>query len=188
LNLLHNETDIVEYYGLWSAAAFGPSSLPTVAQIENMEGVQGEIQMGTGLQDFLGNIGVNSQARAQYIRDAGVDVTEYNVDGMHTWDVWRQELNWFIRNVACRATTTTVGTEERGHDTTLTATVAPLGTSIAAPTGKVEFYDGETYLGSAPLTRGVAHLDASVRGVDAEDVTARYIGDRLFDASQSGAS
>jgi len=185
LAILYDFTPTFEYYGLWSAFVFGPG-IPNATQIENMRGLEGAIQMGAGLQDFLANIGSNSIARAQFLKSAGIDVVETNLNGMHTWDPWRYLLNDFIRNVAFQSTTTTVVADSSGPHATLAAHVAPLGTAVAAPTGKVEFYRDGAYLGSAPLGRdGTARPNASVRG-PVDGVEARYVGDTLFNASTSG--
>ncbi len=187
LALLYDFTPMFEYYGLWSTAVFGAGGNPNAAQIERMMGVSGEIQMGTGLQDFLGNIGAGSVARVQLLRNAGIAVTEHNMNGMHTWDVWRNLLNRFIREVAFRATTTTVGgVQFDDRRATLTAAVAPLGTSIASPTGSVEFFDGDgNRLGSARVgSDGVAELVVRNRGA-LDDIQARYSGSRMFNGSES---
>lgn len=56
--------------------------------------------MGTGLQDHLFFISESSPARAESLRNIGVDVAEFNLPGIHSWDIWRAELNDFVRNVA----------------------------------------------------------------------------------------
>ncbi|MEV1173375.1 hypothetical protein [Nonomuraea sp. NPDC049784] len=86
----------------------------------------GGIYIGTGLQDRLGNIAQNSQLLAAALKAAGVNVTEHNVDGVHTWHVWRPLLNFYLQNLAFRTTTTGVGgnAEPAGKSdkVTLTAT------------------------------------------------------------------
>lgn len=186
LGLLYNHTSTFEYYGAWASAAF--PGLPNAAQVENMRGVRGGIHMGTGLQDFLGNIGPNSLARVQALRAQGLDVVEYNVNGTHTWDAARQLFEDYLRTVAFRTTETTVSLDARGKVTHVIASVEPLGTSQAAPTGFVEFRRGETVIGTSRLTPdGTARLHLGrLAGEPMDDVVAHYLGDDLFNASSSG--
>ena len=186
LGLLYNHTAAFEYYGAWASAAF--PGLPTAAQVENMRNVRGGIHMGTGLQDYLGNIGPNSLARVQALRTRGLDVVEYNVNGTHTWDAARQLLEHYLRTVAFRTTTTTLSFEHRGAVTWASASVEPLGTSQTAPTGTVEFrHDGELIGVAEVRSDGTARLRlGSPKQVPVGDLEAKYVGDDLFNASQSG--
>ena len=187
--IMYNHTDLFGYHAAWSAG--GPAA--TQEQIDRMKAVAGGIMIGTGLQDQLGNIAENSQRNAAALRAAGVELDEYNVPGVHTWHVWRPLLNHYLRALAFRATTTdlavTAAPGGASHNTkvTATATVAPVSTSVASPSGKVEFYAGDTYLGSAPIRAGVAELKTVIHGDLDAPVIARYAGDALFNGSQSPA-
>ncbi|WP_285790062.1 alpha/beta hydrolase-fold protein [Micromonospora sp. NBRC 101691] len=191
ITLLYDNTDLVGYHAAWGAA--GGSVTPTQEQIDRMKAVTGGIHVGTGLQDWLANIAPNSLARTENWRAAGIDVTEHNVDGVHVWDIWRQMLNDYLRTVAFRTTTTSleVDTTSAGnsHRTRVTATaeVDPVTTSDRAATGKVDFYTGDKYLGSAPVRDGVAQFKGTVSGDLGQPVTARYQGDSLYNASVSAA-
>lgn len=102
VNLLHKHPDIFAYFALWSAAADldGPSVVaPTAEQLEGM-GTVTEIHMGAGLQDALGGIGDKSVERAALCAELALPVTEHHIDGGHTWQVWRQELDHFLRTAA----------------------------------------------------------------------------------------
>jgi enterochelin esterase-like enzyme len=186
LGLLYNHASTFEYYGAWASAAF--PGLPNAAQIERMRGVRGGIHMGTGLQDYLGNIGPNSLARVQLLRSHGLDVVEYNVNGTHTWDVARQLLEDYLRNVAFRTTETTLSLRASGRVTHVIAQVEPLGTSQASPTGFVEFRRGDEVIGvSRVKADGTARLRLGQRaGESMDDVVAHYLGDDLFNGSDSG--
>jgi hypothetical protein len=102
-------------------------------------------------------------------------------------------LNWYLHNLAFRTTTTDLGvqTARAGAShvvlVTATATVETVSTSVASPSGKVEFYAGETYLGSAPVhDDGTATLRKAVdRAVLNAPVVATYQGDNLFNESES---
>ncbi|SDJ25249.1 Enterochelin esterase [Nonomuraea jiangxiensis] len=186
--IMYDNTDLFAYHAAWSSG--GPAA--SQAQIDRLKAVPGGIYIGTGLQDRLGNIAQNSQLRAAALKAAGVNVTEHNVDGVHTWHVWRPLLNFYLRNLAFRTTTTgvDVNAEPAGESgkvrLTATATVDGVTANVASPKGKVEFYAGDAYLGSAPVTNGVATFDKAVDGALLDNpVVARYQGDKLFNASQS---
>ncbi|WP_204033949.1 alpha/beta hydrolase-fold protein [Micromonospora qiuiae] len=186
--IMYDNTDLFGYHAAWSSG--GPAA--SQAQIDRLKGVPGGIYIGTGLQDRLGNIGENSQLRAAALRAAGVDVTEYNVEGVHTWHVWRPLLNYYLRSLAFRTTTTglEVETASAGKSgnvrVTATATVGAVTTNAASPTGKVDFYAGDTYLGSAPVKHGVARFHKAIAGATLDSpVVAHYRGDKLFNSSRS---
>ncbi|MGC4813298.1 alpha/beta hydrolase-fold protein [Micromonospora sp. DT228] len=185
--LMYDHTDLFGYHAAWSAG--GPAATP--AQVDRMRAVAGGIMIGTGLQDRLGNIAENSQRNAAALRAAGVDLDEYNVPGVHTWHVWRPLLDHYLRTLTFRATTTgldvTSAPAGASHHTrvTATATVGAVSTTTRAPSGRVDFYAGDTRLGSAPVHNGVARLAKTVHGGLAAPVVAHYRGDKLFNASRS---
>lgn len=186
--ILYDHTDLFGYHAAWSWG--GPAA--NAAQVERMKTVTGGIHIGTGLQDRLGNIAVNSIARAAALRAAGVDLVEYNVDGVHSWHVWRPLLNFYLREMVFRTTTTELelDTTPAGNSHIVrivaTATVDTVSTSVTAPSGTVEFYAGENYLGSAEVDNGTAILRKAVNGALLDDpVIAHYQGDDLFNESHS---
>ncbi len=69
-----------------------------------------------------------------------------------------------------------------GESVTLTATVAPSGAS-----GSVEFFDGATSLGAAPVSGGTATLVTSSLPVGVHSLTASYLGDANHSGSTSSA-
>ncbi len=189
--IMYDNTDLFGYHAGWSSG--GPAA--NQAQIDRLKTVPGGIYIGTGLQDRLGNIGENSQLRAAALRAAGVNITEYNVQGVHTWHVWRPLLNYYLRSLAFRTTTTEVEvqTEPAGRSgnvkVTATATVAAVTGNVSTPAGKVDFYAGETHLGSAPVDKhGVARFHKAVKGTVLDGpVVAAYRGDKLFNDSRGAA-
>jgi hypothetical protein len=69
---------------------------------------------------------------------------------------------------------------------TLTATVAAADGAYAQPTGTVDFYEGTTLIGSAPLTAGSATLTTTqLRRTGDLSLTARYAGDSWNQTSAS---
>lgn len=63
-----------------------------------------------------------------------------------------------------------------GQSVTLTATVSSVSTA-PAPTGTVDFLDGTTLLGSAPVSGGVATLATAFTAAGSHSLTANYSGD-----------
>ena len=100
--LLYNNTDTFAYYGIWSINSGGT---PTEAQLAKMKEVE-IVHSGTGLQDWLANITTGSQARDALLKSLGVNVLSFNQPGIHSWDIWRMELNDYLRRAAFKATTT----------------------------------------------------------------------------------
>ena len=103
--------------------------------------------------------------------------------------------NWNTRIVSFRfpscgrsltSTTTTLSSTPNpsnpGQSVTFTATV-----SSSAATGSVEFFDGSTSLGAAPLSGGTALLLTSALAAGNHSITATYSGDSSYATSTSVA-
>ena len=71
-----------------------------------------------------------------------------------------------------------------GMSTNLTATVQPIGASIA-PTGSISFFDGANFLAGVTFNSGSAQFPTSALSVGTHTLTARYSGDANFQASTS---
>ncbi len=63
---------------------------------------------------------------------------------------------------------------------TITANVTPGPGNNGSPTGSVEFKDGNTSVGTAPVVDGVARLTATLSGVGDHVIEGRYSGDDTF--------
>ncbi len=182
--ILYNNTDLFGYHASWSWG--GPAA--NADQVARMKAVPGGIMIGTGLQDQTGNIGVASPARAAALRAQGVPLVEYNMNGMHTWHVWRPMLNYYIRNIAFRTTSTSLAVSSAASGATLTSTVGTV-TAGEIPTGTVSFFAGSTEIGSAPLVNGVAKLGAAFTpSVLANGVVAKYQGSAVYNQSSSATA
>lgn len=72
-----------------------------------------------------------------------------------------------------------------GQSATLTATVAAVSPGVGTPNGTVSFFDGETLLGSASLSGGVATLATSGLSGGSHSLIAVYAGDTNFLGSTS---
>lgn len=97
-----------------------------------------------------------------------------------------------ITRAACTepvGTTTTVDSSDTttvtGESVTLTATVT--ADDLSTPTGTVEFFDGDTSLGTAPVgADGTAELTTSALDEGTHTITAIYLGSPGYTASTSG--
>lgn len=184
--IMYDHTDLFGYHAAWSSG--GPAATP--AQLERLFGVEGGIMIGTGLQDKLGNIAENSIARAAALRDAGADITEFNVPGVHTWHVWRPLLNFYIRELAFRSTDTAISVEATPSGLTATATVTPVTQNVAAVGGEATFTVGGVEVGTSPVVDGVAVFesawtDALLAGAE---IAVEYSGDSFYNGSASAGS
>ena len=87
------------------------------------------------------------------------------------------------------ATTTSITTSANPisihQPLTLTATVAPVATGQAQPTGSVTFSDGKTILGTTNLSVGTAALAVPSLSAGTHCLTATYSGDSLYSTSES---
>jgi hypothetical protein len=87
------------------------------------------------------------------------------------------------------ATVTTLGaspnpaTYTQSVSLVATVTVQPPGSGT--PTGTVDFYSGQNLLGSSLLSNGQATLTTKSLPVGTDTLTASYVGDAEFEASQS---
>jgi hypothetical protein len=94
-------------------------------------------------------------------------------------------------SVAAGPTTTALsaspGAPIAGQAVTLTATVSAASSAagVPLPTGPVTFYDGETSLGAAALSSGVARLTTSALAAGAHVLLAVYGGDGNYAPSTS---
>jgi predicted esterase len=185
--IMYDNTDLFAYHAAWSIG--GPAA--SQAQIDRLKTAPGGILFGTGRQD--GTSAQSLHTRAEALRAAGVELSEYYIDGMHTWHVWRPMLNYYLRNVAFRTTDTAVEFQtapvgqSQNVKLTATARVTTVTNGGPNPSGKVDFYAGDNLLGSAKVQNGIASISKSFhRGVlDDGPLVARYGGDKLYNASAS---
>ncbi|MDN4481725.1 alpha/beta hydrolase-fold protein [Demequina muriae] len=133
LNLLAEHPDLFSSYGLWSAAAdLGSASvaIPSDGELGRMSEAR-TIHLGTGLHDALQGIGDRSQERADLYAGLGLPVTTHDVSGGHTWHVWRQQLDDYVRGVAF-AESPAPPRRQWGWIATLVVGVALTGVAIGA--------------------------------------------------------
>jgi len=71
---------------------------------------------------------------------------------------------------------------------TYTASVAVLAPGAGAPTGVVQFFDGGTLVGTAPLAGGYASLTTNGLAAGSHAISATYSGDASFAASSATAA
>ncbi len=70
---------------------------------------------------------------------------------------------------------------------TLTATVNVVAPGSGTPTGTVDFYNGQYLIGSALLNGGQASITTSSLPIGSDSLSASYVGDADYMASQSSA-
>ena len=165
------------YYGIWSStAAFGPA----IDMSHPDARTRLALHVGIGIQDP----GVARHEGLARLAASDIPHVRDDVNGVHSWDVWRQELAIFAAEWAFRHTTTTVGTS----GTTVTATVRASTTSPTAPTGTVQFSAGGQPLGGpVAVVGGTATLAVPSTG-GASAITATYSGDALYNTSTGSAA
>ncbi len=95
----------------------------------------------------------------------------------------------FTVNTSIGSTTTLLSSASPavfGQAVTLTANVAQLTrVAVAAPTGKVTFYEGTSVLGIGGLTEGVAHITTGMLPIGSGLLKAYYSGDTSYVPSAS---
>ena len=72
-----------------------------------------------------------------------------------------------------------------GQTVTFTATVGAAAPGTATPTGTVTFYNGSLVLGTVTLSNGRATLSTAGLTLGSHNITARYAGSTVFNASTS---
>jgi hypothetical protein len=72
-----------------------------------------------------------------------------------------------------------------GQPVTFTLTVTPSFPSVGSPSGTVQFRNGTTLLGSAPLISGQASFTSSALSEGSHTIVAGYSGDRTFNRNKS---
>jgi uncharacterized protein (TIGR03118 family) len=117
------------------------------------------------------------------------DVRNHNITAMYSGDgVFLSSSNTITVQVTGLATTTTLAAPPSaalGSPVTLSAMVNSAG---GTPTGQIEFLDGNTGLGTAPLdAAGIAILRINTLTPGAHSLTASYSGDGKFGSSTSAA-
>ena len=117
------------------------------------------------------------------------DVRNHNITAMYSGDgVFLSSSNTITVQVTGLATTTTLTAPPSaapGSPLTLSAMVNSAG---GTPTGQIEFLDGNTGLGTAPLdAAGIAILRINTLTPGAHSLTASYSGDGKFGSSTSAA-
>ncbi len=165
--------------------------------IDRLKTIPGGIMFGSGYQDRTAvNSATTLHNLAVNLRAAGVQrVFEDYMNGMHTWNVWRPLLNYYIRNLAFRTTTTSLSVEPpiqagKSHMSRViaTATVGAVTTSATPPSGQVAFYAGDILLGTREIKTkdGTATFRQAVQTeLLTAPIVAKYLGAKLFNGSES---
>lgn len=99
VHMLNHHPEAFGYFGLWAAAADLEAPGPLPPAPDKLDAVRSRkaVHIGTGLQDWFADIGERSLARAAMYRQLGLPLVEFDATGGHTWSVWRQQFNDFVR-------------------------------------------------------------------------------------------
>ncbi|MFB3814644.1 MAG: FG-GAP-like repeat-containing protein [Terriglobales bacterium] len=81
--------------------------------------------------------------------------------------------------------TSSVNPAGAGQEITFTARIAAVISGRPLPTGNVEFFAGDSLLGTATISEGAASLVTSALEAGVHIITARYLGDDNFNVSTS---
>ena len=174
--VLFNYPTTFGYYGIWSStAAFGP----TVNMSHPDARTRLALHVGIGNQDP----GLPRHEGLARLAATDIPFVRNDVNGVHSWDVWRQLLAIFVSKWAFRHTTT----EVTASGTIVTATVRPSTSGRAVPSGSVHFFSAAGDPLGAPVALAGGKATVSVPGRGAV-ITARYGGDELFNASVGSAT
>ena len=170
--LMFEHPGSIGYYGIWSSTdAFGPNidmSEPTVRTLLGLH-------VGIGIQDP----GAARHAGLARLATTDIPFVRNDVNGVHSWFVWRQLMEIFAADIAFAHTTTTVSNTGRAF----TATVIGSTTEPVAPTGTVQFSLNGTPVGEpVDIKKGAAKL-AIPANLGNGTVTAVYSGDQFYSTS-----
>lgn len=120
------------------------------------------------------SLGLTAGVTYTMVRSAGVSggsgTYQFDVDGPGVLTV-------------LTATATTLTTSPNPSELSRAATLKAVVTGGATPSGTVEFREGATLLGSAPLVGGIAQLAVSSLAVGNHTLSAAYLGDDTHDVS-----
>lgn len=170
--LLFEHPDTFAYYGIWSStSAFGP----TIDMSEPTARDRLALHVGIGIQDP----GTPRHEGLARLATTDIPFTRDDVNGVHSWDVWRQLMAIFAADYAFAHTSTELTSTGRAF----TATVTPSTSTGPAPTGSVQFsLDGEPIGKAVTLKNGAAKV-AIPASLGNGTVTAEYSGDDLYTQS-----
>jgi hypothetical protein len=98
-----------------------------------------------------------------------------------------------VQNIACPLFPTTTslissGQPSVGQPVTFTATVTPSSNLVQPLTGNVQFYDGNTLLGTVPLSGTTATFTTTGLSAGTHSIRAVYSGDAFFQTSTATLS
>ena len=177
-DLLFNFPTTFGYYGIWSSTgAFGPT-----IDFSNPDArTRLALNVGIGTQDP----GVLRHEGLDRLAATDIPFTRNDVNGVHSWDVWRQLMANFAEKIAFAHTETAVDVSRKA----VTATVDASSTLAAPVTGTVQFsLDGKKIGKPVKLHRGTATLPLTGRNAPSGSlagVVATYSGDRYYATSTS---
>ena len=107
-------------------------------------------------------------------------MAQYNGSSTYTGSV-----SAVVTQTVNKASSTTTLTSSRNPSNTAQSVTFTASVSPSAASGSVQFFDGPTALGTAPLSAGKASLTTSSLSAGSHSITARYNGDGNYTGSAS---
>ena len=147
----------------------------------------GNVQFHGGTTQ-IGTASLTPNSSANVTSTAGIDNTNDGPNFLATYvgDANFQGSSSSLGAATSVSLTASPNPSTTGQSVTLTATVSSASTTPAL-TGKVNFLDGTTLLGSATISGGAATLTATFNTAGSHSLTAKYSGDANYQASTSAA-
>jgi Bacterial Ig-like domain (group 3)/Putative Ig domain len=144
----------------------------------------GTVQFLAGTTPIGSPVAVSNHSAS--LSTATLSTGAHTITAQYSGDSYYQPAtNTTSQSVNKASTSTGFTFAQSGAVVTFAATVTPVAPGAGMPTGQVQFFNGTTPLGSAPLTNARATFSASnLSGT----VTAVYSGDGNFLASTSGGA
>lgn len=93
-----------------------------------------------------------------------------------------------VRGAVSVTAASTPETSGLNQPMTFTASVTAALPAVGSPGGSIEFFDGATLLGTAPLVNGTASLATAGLAAGAHAIEARYTGDTSFEPGSGATS
>jgi autotransporter-associated beta strand protein len=188
------------------STAFTPTVLGQLVNLTATVAGTGAGVSPTGTVQFfdgttsLGSITLTSAATTgpstAILRTSSLGLGTHSITATYSGDAnYSASTSTAVSQVVSQAgTTTTLATSPNpstvGQAVTLTASVVSLSTTAGvSPTGTVQFFNGSTSLGTAPVNgSGVATLTTTALPLGTLSITATYSGDANFTASTAAAA
>ncbi len=163
-----------------SVSAISPGTGTPVGSVSFYEG-----QTLLGTVALAGGAATLSQAYAVGTHDISATFTAAGTDYNGSQSSGSQSV--VVSEASSAVTLAPANPTVFGQPAQISATVAAVSPGTGAPTGAVQFFDGQDLIGESNLIAGQATLDIASLTVGSHSITAQYISDGNFSASTSAS-